>query len=110
MRQDEIDAANEAVQLIAAQKYFLDKGEAPDFSEEQNTITLYYDDVKDTYQCYFDYEQRLLELQELLMREIKITGKSYGKQSNGVMSKEALLDAINFIKSNEHNLAKKNGR
>jgi hypothetical protein len=102
MTREGINASNEAVQLITAQKYFLDKGEAPDFSEEHNTITLYYDDVKDTYQCYFDYEQRLLELQELLMREITITGKSYGKQGNGVMSREALVDAINFIKNNNH--------
>lgn len=102
MMREGINASNAAVQLITAQKYFLDKGEAPDFSEENNTITLYYDDVKDTYQCYFDYEKRLLELQELLMREIKITGKSYGKQANGVMSREALVDAINFIKNNNH--------
>jgi hypothetical protein len=111
MRQDEIDAANEAVQLIAAQKYFLEKSEPPtNFDTKTKTITLYYDDVKDIYHCYLIYEKQLKELQELLNREIKLTGKSYSVRSNGVLSQEALIDAINLIKSNQHNLANKHGR
>lgn len=112
MRQDEIDAANEAVSLIEAQKFFLSKNAPPDAFQDPEApkITLYYDDVKDIYHCYLVYEKQLKELQSLLSREIKLTGKSYGVRSNGVLSQEALIDAINLIKSNQHNLANKRGR
>ncbi len=90
---------NKAVELINAQLYYCEKNEV---LLDDRKITLFYDDVMDMYQGYFDYEQRLLNLQKILSREIAITNKNYGRQSNGVMLEDALIDAINIIKNNNH--------
>lgn len=110
MQRETTDAANRAIELIKAHKFYLESNNTPDFAtiEEAKTVTLYYDDVKDIYQCFFDYESRLLELQNILKREIKLTDKSYGTQMNGVFAKEALLDAITLIKSNNHTVQQSN--
>ena len=93
-------AAEKAVELINAQLYYCEKNEI--LLEDDRKVTLFYEDVKDIYQCFFDYEQRLLNLQKILSREIAITNKNYGRQSNGVMLEDALIDAINIIKNNNH--------
>lgn len=104
MRQGEIEIYKQAVELIKAHEFYCSKGVSPDAIPDPDApkVTLFYDDVKDMYALALDYEKRLLRLQKILEREIKLINKSYGIRSSGVMDEEAVLEAVELIKNNLH--------
>ena len=110
MQRERIELANAAAQLVKSHEYYVAKNVPQDHDTDKKTVTLYYEDVHDIYTCFLDYEKRILELQELLKREIKLTDKSYGVQINGVKEQSALINAIALIKSNDHSVQKSKNR